>query len=95
MKRAASAIVAALFVGALAAPAGAITYGEPDGNRHPSVGALLAAVPYDDGTWSLCTGTLIAPRWVLTSAQAGKALRDGKTPARIASAARRAESRAS
>jgi secreted trypsin-like serine protease len=52
----------------LASPAGAITYGEPDGNRHPSVGALLAAVPYSDGTWSLCTGTLISPTVVVTAA---------------------------
>ena len=28
---------------AAAAPASAITYGEPDGNRHPEVGALLLA----------------------------------------------------
>jgi hypothetical protein len=46
----------------------AITYGEPDGNRHPNVGALLAPAPYSDGTWVTCSGTLIAPRVFLTAA---------------------------
>ena len=41
------ALLAAL---ALAAPAGAITNGTLDGNRHPEVGALLAPVAYSDGT---------------------------------------------
>jgi hypothetical protein len=30
---------------AFAVPAGAITYGTPDGNGHPEVGALLAPQP--------------------------------------------------
>jgi Trypsin len=59
------ATIAAL---ALAAPAGAITNGGPDGNRHPEVGAILAQQAYSDGTWAECTGTLIAPRVVLTAA---------------------------
>ena len=59
------AILAALL---LAAPAGAITYGTPDGNRHPQVGALLAPQPYSDGTWAACSGTLIAPTVFLTAA---------------------------
>jgi hypothetical protein len=55
-----------VFIAALAlaaGPAGAITFGQPDGNRHPNVGALLA--DYDDespGLDILCSGTLIAPR---------------------------------
>jgi hypothetical protein len=36
-------------------------------------------------------GVLIAPRWVLTSAQAGKSLRDAKPPAPIAFGSRRHE----
>ena len=48
--------------------ASAITYGEPDGSRHPNVGALLAPVAYDDGTWVTCTGTLISPTVFLTAA---------------------------
>ena len=59
------AILASLV---LAAPAGAITYGTPDGNRHPQVGALLAPQAYSDGTWAACSGTLIAPTVFLTAA---------------------------
>ena len=62
---AAIALLAALV---LAAPAGAITYGTPDGDRHPEVGALLAPQAYSDGTWAACSGTLIAPRVFLTAA---------------------------
>ena len=52
----------------LAAPAGAITNGAPDGNRHPEVGSLLAPQAYSDGTWTTCTGTLISPTVFLTAA---------------------------
>ncbi len=60
-----SALIAALV---FTASAGAITNGAPDGNTHPEVGALLAPVPYSDGTWAACTGTLISPRVFLTAA---------------------------
>jgi hypothetical protein len=64
MRRSLIVLIAALAVLALtAAPAGAITFGKPDGNLHPNVGALLA--DYDDespGPDILCSGTLIAPR---------------------------------
>src|SRR3954447_7425860 len=52
----------------LVAVAAAITNGEPDGNRHPNVGALLAQQAFSDGTWAECTGTLIAPTVFLTAA---------------------------
>ena len=47
--------------------ASAITYGQPDGNRHPYVGTLVGA---DDvnGEFGYCTGTLIAPDVFLTAA---------------------------
>jgi hypothetical protein len=61
---AAAVAVAALCV---AGTAFAITNGEPDGNRHPEVGALLALQAFPDGTWEECTGTLIAPRVFLTA----------------------------
>jgi len=49
-------------------PAGAITFGQPDGNRHPNVGALLADYdPDDPGPDILCSGTLIAPTVFLTA----------------------------
>src|SRR5688572_21394469 len=44
----------------------AITYGEPDGNNHPNVGALIFI---DDGVaFPYCSGTLIAPDVFLTAA---------------------------
>jgi len=55
-----------VLVSALAATALAITYGQPDGNRHPEVGALVGQ--FSTGTFPYCTGTLIAPNVVLTAA---------------------------
>src|SRR3954452_682811 len=52
----------------LAGPAGAITNGTADGNRHPNVGGLVAATQYSDGTWIYCSGTLISPTVFLTAA---------------------------
>lgn len=60
-----SAIVALLL---LPVGVGAITYGEPDGDDHPEVGALLAPQAYSDGTWAACSGTLISPTVFLTAA---------------------------
>jgi V8-like Glu-specific endopeptidase len=56
----------------LAAPAGAITNGTADGNRHPNVGGLVAATQYSDGTWIYCSGTLISPTVFLTAAHCGE-----------------------
>ena len=67
MKRFVIAALAAGAVLALAAGANAITYGVPDGNGHPEVGALLAQHAFSDGTWEECSGTLIAPRVFLTA----------------------------
>lgn len=58
----------AMFTLVLAGSAGAVVYGEPDGNRHPNVGALLAPQAYSDGTWASCSGTLISPTVFLTAA---------------------------
>src|SRR5436305_3942503 len=55
------------ILGLAAAPAGAITYGAPDGAGHPEVGALLAQQAYSDGTWIECSGTLISPTVFLTA----------------------------
>jgi len=64
----AAAIAATLIC---AAPALAITNGAPDGNRHPNVGGLVAPTAYSDGTWTYCSGTLIAPKVFLTAAHCG------------------------
>ena len=61
-------IAVGLGVLAFSSIAGAITYGSPDGNGHPQVGALLAPVAYSDGTWATCSGTLISATVFLTAA---------------------------
>src|SRR4051795_10919945 len=63
-----TAVVASVAVLVSAVVAAAITYGVPDGNGHPEVGALLAQQAFSDGTWEECTGTLIAPTVFLTAA---------------------------
>jgi hypothetical protein len=50
----------------LAVPAFAITYGTPDGNNHPEVGALVGH--FTSGTFPYCSGTLISPTVFLTAA---------------------------
>jgi V8-like Glu-specific endopeptidase len=44
----------------------AITYGQPDGSRHPNVGALVGT--FDGQTYPYCSGTLISPTVFLTAA---------------------------
>lgn len=69
MRRYVPALCLALALGlALAAPAGAIINGVADGNRHPSVGALLNEEMYPEGTWATCSGTLISSTVFLTAA---------------------------
>lgn len=68
MRRMLAAGIAALAMFVFVTVAGAITYGVPDGNGHPEVGALLAQQAYSDGTWETCSGTLIAPTVFLTAA---------------------------
>ena len=60
-------IVSSTILAGLAFPAaaGAITYGEPDGQRHPNVGALVAFP--GSANAEVCTGTLIAPTVFLTA----------------------------
>ena len=67
MRRSLYAVIV-LAVLAWAAPAQAITYGEPDGNGHPNVGGLVSPEQYSDGTWIYCSGTLISPTVFLTAA---------------------------
>jgi secreted trypsin-like serine protease len=56
-------VVAILVWGGVAS---AITYGQPDGNRHPNVGALVGT--FDWQTYPYCSGTLISPTVFLTAA---------------------------
>jgi secreted trypsin-like serine protease len=52
----------------------AITYGQPDGNKHQNVGALVGT--FDGQTYPYCSGTLISPTVFLTAAHCGD---DGST----------------
>lgn len=59
---------------ALAAPATAVTSGQPDNGEHPYVGQLLFYVPddpspsFDDpGAWYSCSGTLLSSTVLLTA----------------------------
>jgi V8-like Glu-specific endopeptidase len=71
-----SALVASVLATlVLAAPAGAITFGSPDGNGHPNVGGLVAGQAYSDGTWLYCSGTLISPTVFLTAAHCAEGAR--------------------
>lgn len=57
--------------------ASAITWGEPDGDRHPNVGLII--FDDEDGPAWRCTGTLIAPDVVLTAGHCT----DGAVAARV------------
>ena len=60
-------IAATLTTAALATtPAGAISYGESDGDAHANVGALLIRLPGEN--LKICSGTLVAPTVFLTAA---------------------------
>jgi secreted trypsin-like serine protease len=60
------------FVGPLllaaSLPAGAITYGQLDGNGHPNVGAIVAEYATPGQKDLFCSGTLISPTVFLTAA---------------------------
>lgn len=59
-------LIVALALLLLTTPALAITYGQPDGSRHPNVGALVGT--FGGQTYPYCSGTLIAPTVFLTAA---------------------------
>lgn len=68
MRRLLTAFVTATAIAGAAAPAHAITGGQPDGEGHPNV-ALLVFYSEDGATNSRfrCTGTLVTPTVVLTA----------------------------
>jgi secreted trypsin-like serine protease len=61
-------VAAAACALAVSGSASAITFGARDGNAHPNVGAMVAEWLTPGVKDELCTGTLIAPRVVLTAA---------------------------
>ncbi|MEU6432004.1 trypsin-like serine protease [Microbispora sp. NPDC046973] len=75
----------AALTAAVAVPALAVTYGVPDGNAHPQVGALIADEAYSDGTWAYCSGTLVSPTVFVTAAHCGE---PGQTTAPVSFSSR-------
>jgi secreted trypsin-like serine protease len=75
MRRNLVLIIALVALLLIAAPAQAITNGQPDGNQHPNVGGLVSATQYSDGTWIYCSGTLISPTVFLTAAHCAEGSR--------------------
>ena len=55
------AVLAAVAMITLAQTVRAITFGKPDGNRHPNVGAIMLTWPDDlgGGRWPFSSGTLV------------------------------------
>jgi secreted trypsin-like serine protease len=80
MRTALLATALSVVLATAATPAWAITYGVPDGNTHPAVGALIADHAYSDGSWAYCSGTLISPTVLVTAAHCGD---PGQTAARV------------
>jgi len=81
MRRSVIAIAALVVVLMLAVmPAGAITYGEPDGNGHPNVGALIAEWRVPGVKEEFCSGTLIAPTVFLTASHCTASLQSRGIP---------------
>lgn len=81
MRRVASAMVAmAAVIGFCASPVGAITNGHADGDGHPYIGNLVADFVTPGYMQPVCSGTLVAPRIVVTSAHC---LEPGMDPDRI------------
>jgi secreted trypsin-like serine protease len=64
-------LIAAILI--MVTPAGAITSGEPDGNRHPNV-ALLGLILTDGTRTRGCSGVLISPTVILTAGHCTAAL---------------------
>jgi hypothetical protein len=64
-------LATALAATAVTRPAHAIVFGEPDGDRHPSVGSIVIDVPprgtFPGALIQLCTGTLISEDVFLTA----------------------------
>ena len=69
------AVLAALLMLMTSQNAAAITYGQPDGNLHPNVGAMIRL--RSDGVYRiLCSGSLIAPTVFLTASHCTRFLED-------------------
>ena len=76
MKRLTALLAAMALLVTMAAPASAITFGQPDGDRHPNVVNLLFV---QDGVgYYSCSGTLLSPTLVLTAGHCTGVTVDGE-----------------
>lgn len=89
--RMAAIATAAALAGTCAAPASALEYGElaPDNAESRTVASLRIGRV---GSFGDCTGTLVAPQWVLTARQCLESVSNEGTQARIAGAVYDADS---
>lgn len=62
------AVTVVMVVSLIASPVAAVVYGEPDGDTHPNVGALIAEWREAGVKEQLCSGTLIDEDVFLTAA---------------------------
>jgi secreted trypsin-like serine protease len=60
-------LVVAVLAVSLVGGANAITYGQPDGNLHQNVGAMIRLRPSDNQLRIVCSGSLISPTIFLTA----------------------------
>jgi secreted trypsin-like serine protease len=60
-------LVAVVLAVSLVGGADAITYGQPDNNLHPNVGAMIRLRPSDNQLRIVCSGSLISPTVFLTA----------------------------
>ncbi len=76
MKRA--TVIGLVLVTLLVIPGAAhsIVFGQPDGNRHPYVGAMVAEWPEPGQPDLFCSGTLVSPTIFLTASHCTAALAD-------------------
>jgi secreted trypsin-like serine protease len=61
-------VLAAVLASVVATQAQAITYGQPDENRHPEVGGLVTTSARTGEQYVYCSGTLISTTVLLTAA---------------------------
>ncbi|MBV9787916.1 MAG: trypsin-like serine protease [Chloroflexi bacterium] len=75
------ALLVALALLLASSPVAAITYGEPDGERHPYVGTIFVDSP--EGLWWICSGSLISPTVFVTAGHCTERIHELGGPATV------------
>lgn len=79
------ALLVAVMLLLASSPAAAITYGEPDGERHPYVGTIFVDTP--GGLWWICSGSLVSPTVFVTAGHCTDLIHELGGPASVTFAA--------